>query len=584
MKRLMYNWANPIKKEFPFFIINCLFLFQNTIFAVREWSVISFITFFTSTILYSYIATSIIYCLKSKLLKWILYCIGLIFCFVNLFLYLQFATRISPNIIQLLIETNTQESSDFIRSYLSNGFFLIVLTIAFFSLLSIIIIERYKCELNKINKLFKFVFLFLLIGGFISISRFYCSLMSCKNTIEVDEWIGRFEARPMDNLSNFVYCIYDINLMKKEITDAIKVTELDNDSTLLLSDSINIILVIGESFNKHHSNLYGYYLNTNPTLTCEQKNGRLFVFTNAFSLYNLTSKVIRNMMSTNSIGESENWADRPFFPAIFKKAGYCVYFWDNQYNPLAREGFDFSLNSYLHNPIIEKLSYTETNSRIYGLDHELTDDYFQKIKQREGSSFFSIFHLMGQHFSYYHRFPHTKDFFYYAVDSIRRDAVFLTDEMCHVISDYDNATRYNDYVIGNIINYYSSKKSVLVYLSDHGEEVYDYRNHYGRSWEKPITLSMIKYQYEIPFVIWCSDEYKKQYPDKIEAIKASLNKPFTSDNICHLLFNLGCVKTKYYIPDRDIINNKYKCPPIKINDYLCPIENGNDIPVGSKYQ
>ena len=84
-------------------------------------------------------------------------------------------------------------------------------------------------------------------------------------------------------------------------------------------------------------------LNTNPKLSEEKKNGRLYAFTKVFSPYNLTSKAIKNMLSTNCIGNGENWADYPFFPSIFYRAGYNVDFWDNQYDPLSQNSYDFSL-------------------------------------------------------------------------------------------------------------------------------------------------------------------------------------------------------------------------------------------------
>lgn len=46
-------------------------------------------------------------------------------CLINIFLRFQFHTRISPNIIQLLIETNIQESIGFIETYLFNLFSII---------------------------------------------------------------------------------------------------------------------------------------------------------------------------------------------------------------------------------------------------------------------------------------------------------------------------------------------------------------------------------------------------------------------------------------------------------------------------
>ena len=32
-----------------------------------------------------------------------------------------------------------------------------------------------------------------------------------------------------------------------------------------------------------------------------------------------------------------------------------------------------------------------------------------------------------------------------------------------------------------------------------------------------------KYQYEVPFMIWCSDKYKKKYPAIINNIKKALH-------------------------------------------------------------
>ena len=66
-------------------------------------------------------------------------------------------------------------------------------------------------------------------------------------------------------------------------------------------------------------------------------------------------------------------------------------------------------------------------------------------------------------------------------DSIRfRKESWLTEEMRDDIAHYDNATRYNDHVLEQIIRLYEGQRTVVVYLSDHGEEVYDYRASSGR--------------------------------------------------------------------------------------------------------
>ena len=53
----------------------------------------------------------------------------------------------------------------------------------------------------------------------------------------------------------------------------------------------------------------------------------------------------------------------------------------------------------------------------------------------------------------------------------------------HSIPHYRNAkknpniyTLYNDYVLKNIIDLFRDKNTVVLYFSDHGEEIYDYRD------------------------------------------------------------------------------------------------------------
>ena len=559
----------PIRNNFPLFIVTLLLNLQSTIFAYHHWNILNILLFGTISFFYSY--TTVILCktFNSKFLKIAIYIIGLFLCFTNIFLYLNFNTKISPNIIQLLVETNSQESLDFIGSFFINKISIYILLLTIIAIIVICTIERRKNFFLYFSedKIVRISILCTIITGFFSFIFFYFTLFKCKSTIDIDEWVEKYEMRPMDNISNLVYSLYDIFLMKEEVNRAIKTTREMIAPSQTTADSLNIIFVIGESFNKYHSNLYGYFHNTNPILKEEKDNGRVFVFNNVISPYNTTSKVIRNMLCTNCVGEKERWSSFPFFPAIFKCAGYRVSFWDNQYNPLSRDEFDFSLNSFIHNEIIEKISYTETNSKIFKYDHQLIENFFRSHNSNASELNLVMIHLIGQHFAYYNRIPHDSSRFHYLnADSIKNNSFGLSSQQ--IIADYDNATRYNDYVLGLILNYYQTKDAVLIYLPDHGEEVYDYRNKFGRSWEKPIPHEVLKYQYEIPLIIWCSEKYKNSNPIIIDNIRNSLNKSFSSDNICHLLFSLAKIKTTYYKPERDLLNPLYKSPQRVINDIL----------------
>ena len=148
------------------------------------------------------------------------------------------------------------------------------------------------------------------------------------------------------------------------------------------------------------------------------------------------------------------------------------------------------------------------------------------------------------------------------------------------IAYYDNATRYNDDVIRQLTSLYKDQTTVMVYFSDHGEEVYDYRDSYGRDdWSMgSAPRQVLRYQYMVPFVVWCSDKYLRQYPEMAGQLRQSIDKPLMLDNVCHLLFHLAHLQTPYYKPRRDVLSPGYSCPKRLINDQMDynEIMSGND--------
>lgn len=558
-----------LRKDIPFFVLIFLLLLQNTVFSYWNWTLSNVIQYTSLSLFYSLLMALIVLLPFGRFAKYFFYFFLTILCTVNVFLHFQFKSKISPNIMLLLGETNTQESSEFIHQYVFSISTIPAVLFFFAALLLIILAELYKRHTMSLNKkLMGIVVSIITLLGICSFVRF-SSLFLCRTTLEVDRWVETNEARPMDNLSNLLFCLYDLYIGSNELSVAEQSTlEACQKEARSNADTLSIVLVIGESYIKNHSSLYGYLKCTTPNMMKEEESGRLFVFTDVYSPYNLTSDVLRNVFSTNSIGAGEQWTGYPFFPVVFKKAGYDVFFWDNQYDPSGHESLDFSLNAYLHNSKTEKFAFTKINANAFRYDEELIDDFVAQSDTTEKSLMLVIFHLMGQHSSYYDRYPHSREFDYYSVDSIKQTKPFHTIEKRKLIADYDNATRYNDYIVGKIINHFRNENAVMLYFSDHGDEVYDYRDFAFRDISNTITPQILRYQYAVPFMIWCSDEFKRGNETVIEQIKDAVNKPLMLDNVCHLLFSLAKIDTPYYIQSRDILDSAYSCPPRIVNDSI----------------
>ena len=103
-------------------------------------------------------------------------------------------------------------------------------------------------------------------------------------------------------------------------------------------------------------------------------------------------------------------------------------------------------------------------------------------------------------------------------------------------------------------------------MSDHGEEVYDYRNSKGRvNPQAGLIKKAIQYQYEIPLVVWFSPKFMQSYPNVVKDVRKAKDKPYMSDNICQLVFHVSGVHTSWHRPERCPLCASYKPKPRMIS-------------------
>ena len=164
-----------------------------------------------------------------------------------------------------------------------------------------------------------------------------------------------------------------------------------------------------------------------------------------------------------------------------------------------------------------------------------------------------IFHMMGQHEDYRERYPEA--FNHFTADSVQNE---FTDEAGRqIVAEYDNATLYNDAVVAALLDKYSEQDVVAIYLSDHGEEIYDWRNSCYRTNSDLMTPEIAKYQYGIPLLFYVSDTFKANHPDFFDEIVAAQHKPFIATMLPFALFHLAGISHADYKPSLDILSSEY---------------------------
>lgn len=481
---------------------------------------------------------------------------------IDSFCQVRFNTTWSANIIQLLMETNKDEVSGFIKSYLtidilnsSVGLILLIATVNI--VVQCLFVENLSRCYSYIlkNKLTLCLLLCMLVWGgrimFVDKTNlfYYFKLKSTKEIVEFylyDDARYRIDYLPV---YRFLTSSYKYILSTRQIDSYIshyKNVKIGNCSFL----SPNIVLVIGESYNKHHSQLYGYRMPTTPFQIEKKRERHLYVFNDAVTSHNLTSEVFKNMFSLNDCSNNEDWNDMPLFPQLFKAAGFNVFFISNQY--VLSDYADSSAGAFINNKCISDELFCERNAVTHAYDAELLEEY-NSMEMQLGKANLIIFHLIGQHISYEDRFPKVYPSLMEA-SYLRKD---LNANELKILASYDNAVRYNDDVMQLIVQRFEKTNTIILYLSDHGEECYDEIKTFGRTHNHQPTKYILKNEFEIPFWIYCTEMYSKLHPDIVAAISSAIEKPFYSSDLGHVLLYLAGIKCKYYHEERNILISTY---------------------------
>ena len=569
LKSVLSAFVRPVKEELPFF---CLFLMAIDAIPLRLF--VSNIHYrnlgaigeflledFPRAVVIAYLATFVVHFSRKKCVLMGGYLLATILLAVCLFLHLVFGKTLQPDIVTLIFETNAQETSEFMSSFLFTKGGISTMVICMLYMVLANVCERQKSKIvffqkAKYKTILSLLFLAYMVLGLLSFS-FYKTVLTAKSVYALPNHDGKYDA-----VSSVFYSLYSIRLINVEMKRAVEVTKNIQASSVTLqdNDSLYVVYVIGESYIKSHAQLYGYYLPTTPNLCNEEKKGNLFAFDNVVTPFNQTTLVMKNTFCCNSLADGEKWSDSPYFPAIFKRAGFNVYFWDAQKSddPKAQGLNNFSMYSFYYHEYFINHIYKEIGRNTFKYDNDMVED-FEKVKMK-GKHNLIILHLMGQHVECTNRYPKTKQFEKFDSNSILSKRTYLDVSKKQEIAEYDNATFYNDYVLKKIFDIFRDKNAVVVYFSDHGEEVYDYRDSRGRVDLNPKMLKEgIQSQYEVPFMIWCSDEYKQKNPQKVANIKEALKRPFETDNLCQVMFDIAGISTSIYKPLRDVLSPQYQC-------------------------
>lgn len=300
------------------------------------------------------------------------------------------------------------------------------------------------------------------------------------------------------------------------------------------------VFVIGESVDRKHMEIYGYNRPTTPYF--EKIKDELFVFKDVTTAHVFTSAAVKSMLllknRTNQIYS---------LIQFFKSAGFKTFWfsnqgkWDNFDNTVMRFGKSCNEYAFIHGKdvICSSENYNlnfENESRRLKLWDENLLKYFEKALSDTAEKKLIVFHLKGSHCPINMRYPPE-----FAKFSLPQK--YYDKEKASAVCYYDNSILYTDYILSKVIKSLkkSGETSAMLYLSDHGQDINDTKecNLTARTWPNG---------YEVPFVVWISEKYRK---DNAEFIKNwNINRKYVTDKTAYSLIDLARLSH----PDIDLSN------------------------------
>lgn len=439
---------------------------------------------------------------------------------------ISFNVSVSREVFYAISQTNLGESLAFVDDYISLYWLLLILLANFG--VGFLLLRQEEKEARLIEKSL-LIFLVAIFAALSYTNRDQVRLYSfAKNTIS-EYWNELEKFRQTQNRIN----------SDKVIFDAIK-----NEKGEVY------IVVIGESLNKENMGLYGYVRDTSPLLSEYQKNDKLLVFDNAYSVHTHTMPVLSQGLTESDQFNTKDYYDSLSVVNVLNKADVETFWvtnqqivgkWDNLVSVIAHQVDNlFALNK----SIGERAQSQEFDGVVI--------DKVKELLEVESDKNRVIFvHLMGNHWDYCKRFPENYQYFSGDLRIPYFGSMKLNKDKLAKLNCYDNSVLYNDYVVSSLISLLEEKDNVngLLYFSDHADDVIGGLGHNATLFTFEMT--------QIPLVMWLSDTYKYRYSDKVTSLKNNQNSLFSNDRVYDTLIGLFNVKTEKYKFVNDLSSSAY---------------------------
>lgn len=433
----------------------------------------------------------------------------------------SYKTLISPSVLYNLFETNIQEAKGYLAGYFSN-----LTTLVSIAVTAIICFLIFKSAAGLNRKR----------------TSLYLIVLSSVLIVPLAFGHGYKKAFPENLLFKVAKGYREYKLLYTKVNEfsnkPLDEIEPVGFSRLHPENELHV-LIIGESADRDHMGIYGFNRNNTPKM--QAMSDELFLFSDVISVHKNTIPNMEKMLTFANYDNDRNAFEKGSLIHYLKKGGFQTHWISNQ-NPM---GVFETMTTVLAKACDSTVFVNNAESFMKtSRDEKILPVLKKVISDKSHPRKFIFVHIMGSHAPFYLRYPAEYEIFKDGASSNQK-------KNGTVIGQYHNSILYTDHIVTEIIKIAKKTQNYasVLYISDHGLDVYDSENHCGHSYELGL---------EIPFVLWISDKFKNSDADRIARLSGYTDRKYTTDDIFFSICDLMNLKFDSFDPTRSIFNETFR--------------------------
>lgn len=297
------------------------------------------------------------------------------------------------------------------------------------------------------------------------------------------------------------------------------------------TDTLTVVMVIGESLRADHLQLNGYHRATTPLLASDTSVVSLpSVYTDEV----FTHTSVPAMLTRADAANPDLAYEERSFIDLFRKAGYRTAWLANQESV---KNYVYFMNE------CDTLVYANSGKSLYVYDKWLDGDLLPLVDDelsRTAPLKLLVLHTIGSHWWYESHYTDGFRLFEPVIDT--RIVSSCTDE--ELVNSYDNTILYTDWFLTRLIARLKDRRALMIYLSDHGESL----------GEDGFYLHAAEHEtlHWPACMVWMSDTYKAAFPAKAAALRRKAGGRHTTGFLFHSILSGAAIETDYVVDSLNV--------------------------------